>query len=427
MISFVHLSDIHFTKWSKGSFDIDSDLRNEIILDIKHNFAGKINNPYGILICGDIAFSGQEREYNSAIQFINEICNVASILENTVFCVPGNHDIDQNIPKSKPTVKAVQDSLAGSKGALQYDDQFIRFLSDDESARLLYEPLHNYNTFAQKYNCHYDIGHNAHSWKHNLKLTDTYSLCIVGLNSTFISNADDHATPNERLMKMSSIQIPQRRDNTIFLTLCHHPPECWDDADQSMQNTLNERIHLQLYGHKHTQSIKRTKKGLIINSGATHPSRWEPDWIPRYNWISLDIESKEDGHDYLLVIIHPRIYSPGASAFEQDASLSTKEYLEYSFDLGNSNQANTNHELAKTDDLKNNGIADSSTTDNERLLYDFINLPIERRNTILKKLKLCRDEDISKSHAEILHDIISRAKEARCLQALVEEVNKYKQ
>lgn len=45
MISFVHLSDIHFTKWSKGSFDIDSDLRNEIILDIKHNFAGKINNP----------------------------------------------------------------------------------------------------------------------------------------------------------------------------------------------------------------------------------------------------------------------------------------------------------------------------------------------------------------------------------------------
>ena len=31
MISFVHLSDIHFTKWSKGSFDIDSDLRNEII------------------------------------------------------------------------------------------------------------------------------------------------------------------------------------------------------------------------------------------------------------------------------------------------------------------------------------------------------------------------------------------------------------
>lgn len=41
MISFVHLSDIHFTKWSKGSFDIDSDLRNEIILDIKHNLDRK--------------------------------------------------------------------------------------------------------------------------------------------------------------------------------------------------------------------------------------------------------------------------------------------------------------------------------------------------------------------------------------------------
>lgn len=166
---------------------------------------------------------------------------------------------------------------------------------------------------------------------------------------------------------------------------------------------------------------------MIINSGATHPSRWEPDWIPRYNWISLDVESKEDGHDYLLVIIYPRIYNPSTSAFEQDTSLSTKEYLEFSFDLGDSKQVNVNHELVETENLKNDGITDHSPTDDERLLYDFINLPIERRSTILKTLKLCRDEDISKPHAEILHDIMEMAKETQCIEALAEEVNKYKQ
>lgn len=427
MISFIHLSDIHFTKYSGDKLDVDEDLRNEIILDIKHNFRNNIDNPYGILICGDIAYSGQEKEYVTAHQFIEDVCNAANIPNATIFCVPGNHDIDQNIPKSKVTVKALQDSLENAQNITEYDDQFAKTLRDTESAKLLYEPIYNYNVFAKTFNCHLNCSQNKYSWEKNIAMNSTYSLCIVGMNSTFISNADDHATENERLMKMSRIQIPQRRDNTIFLTLCHHPPECWDDADQSIQNTLNERIHLQLYGHKHTQSIKVTKKGLIINSGATHPSRKEPDWIPRYNWISLDVESKEDGHDYLLVIIYPRIYNPSTSAFEQDMSLSTKEYLEFSFDLGDSKLVNANHELVEAENLKNDGITDHSSTDDERLIYDFINLPIEKRNTILKKLKLCRDEDISKPHAEISYDIINKAKETQRLQALVEEVNKYKQ
>ncbi len=425
MISFIHLSDIHFTKLSEGRLDIDSDLRNEIILDIKHNFAGKIHNPYGILICGDIAYSGQKTEYNSAIQFINEICKAAGISENNVFCVPGNHDIDQSIPESKPTVKAVQDALARSQGTLQYDAQFISILSDDESARFLYEPIRNYNVFAKKYNCHFDIDQKAHSWERSRKLTDTYSLCIVGLNSTFISNADDHATKDERLMKMSSIQIPQRKDNTIFLTICHHPPECWDDADQSIQNAFNERIHVQLYGHKHTQSIEVKKKSVIIKSGATHPSRWEKDWIPRYNWISLDIESN-DGHNYLSIIVYPRIYNPDTTSFEQDTSLSTEEYLKYSLDLVDSKPVSVNYKTVEAESLKNNSLADSSQINVERLLYDFINLPIERRNKILKNLKLCRYEDIGKPHAEILNDIMEMVKETQCLEALAEEINKYK-
>ena len=37
MLSFIHLSDIHFRTFSGDPFDIDEDLRSELIYDISHN------------------------------------------------------------------------------------------------------------------------------------------------------------------------------------------------------------------------------------------------------------------------------------------------------------------------------------------------------------------------------------------------------
>lgn len=60
MLSFIHLSDIHFHKYSGDAYDIDHDLRCEIIRDISYEYRKKISTIDGILICGDIAFSGDE-------------------------------------------------------------------------------------------------------------------------------------------------------------------------------------------------------------------------------------------------------------------------------------------------------------------------------------------------------------------------------
>ena len=57
---FIHLSDIHFSKPGK-LFDLDSELRNQLELDVQRmtkNFEGGAN---GILVCGDIAFSGSTK------------------------------------------------------------------------------------------------------------------------------------------------------------------------------------------------------------------------------------------------------------------------------------------------------------------------------------------------------------------------------
>ena len=53
-ISFIHLSDIHFRKTSGSSVDIDADLRNAILTDIKINAKSILKNVKGILVGGDI-------------------------------------------------------------------------------------------------------------------------------------------------------------------------------------------------------------------------------------------------------------------------------------------------------------------------------------------------------------------------------------
>ena len=65
-ISFVHLSDIHFVKSSNNSADIDRELRDAIITDLDVNAKNTLENVSGILVSGDIAFSGAKAEYEKA-------------------------------------------------------------------------------------------------------------------------------------------------------------------------------------------------------------------------------------------------------------------------------------------------------------------------------------------------------------------------
>lgn len=54
MLAFIHLSDIHFTKYSGDQYDIDQDLRDELLRDISVFFKRCIHRVDGVLICGDI-------------------------------------------------------------------------------------------------------------------------------------------------------------------------------------------------------------------------------------------------------------------------------------------------------------------------------------------------------------------------------------
>ena len=83
-ISFIHLSDIHFSKLSGTSIDIDADLRNAVLTDIKYNLRENLQDVVGILVGGDVAFSAQKNQYKQAKEFLKGLTDGVGINEKSI-------------------------------------------------------------------------------------------------------------------------------------------------------------------------------------------------------------------------------------------------------------------------------------------------------------------------------------------------------
>lgn len=420
-ISFVHLSDIHFNKFSGDSLDLDDDLRNEILRDIRENAKEIIDKPEGILVCGDIAFSGKSKEYESASKFLQEICNILEIPETSVFCVPGNHDVDQEVTRGSQGFRDMQSAI---EGAADLDVKLSAYFHDPMYNSSLFHHIHEYNKFAGKFEC--NINTEKSKWSVDFSLSDDSVLRIVGLNSVVISS---HFDNDERLMVLGQYQIPQSDDGVAFISLCHHPPECWKDSD-TMKNKLNERVCVQLYGHKHNQRVRTVKNSLVIGSGATHPLRSEKDWKPRYNWLSICVEGTGEGRS-LKVRIYPRILNDNNDRFIPDANnCNGNDFIEYSQKLEKweSNKIQPTEETNPSNEsligTAREEVPQKTTQNPKRtLVYRFMELSFIARTGILSELNLINEEDEGVEHVDLLDKILQEAQEKGILEKMWDRVN----
>lgn len=96
MLTFVHLSDIHFHHRDTGTqFDLDEPLRVGVLENLKKERPG--GRPYdGILISGDVAFGGKQKQYEFADNWLTKLCQETGTEASAIFVVPGNHDVDRD-------------------------------------------------------------------------------------------------------------------------------------------------------------------------------------------------------------------------------------------------------------------------------------------------------------------------------------------
>lgn len=94
-IAFVHLSDIHFGQEKGGNLNIDNDAKAQLLIDVRKVVATlPEGRAAGLIVTGDIAHGGSEREYKDAGDWLDKVSEAAGCSITDVQLVPGNHDID---------------------------------------------------------------------------------------------------------------------------------------------------------------------------------------------------------------------------------------------------------------------------------------------------------------------------------------------
>ena len=421
-IAFIHLSDIHFRKSSGNRADIDADLRNAILMDIKYNAKAYLSNVKGILVGGDVAFAGQREEYDIAKEFLKEMASILEIDEKSIYCVPGNHDVDQQFIKSSKSILDAQSEIEKAETLDSADLLLERYILDQASPNLLFKSIEEYNNFVAAYGC--NINSEKPVWIEEFKLDNNLRLKICGMNSCIISSHKDHEDSAViRKMIIGQSQIPFYEDSVIWVSLCHHPVEFWKFADE-LQSKLDKRIDIQLYGHKHEQAIEANAERLVISAGATHPTRGK-SWKPRYNWISFECVRKKDDR-FVEVKTFPRVLSKDRDKFEADRQTCDAEtnFFKYEINIDEKRRKNLQDDnlIQAEGKAKNNNNSVVFQGIEKEIVYNFFELSYVQQNEILLKLNLFRNEYAGKRYIELIDKILVDAKEKNCLYQLNEMI-----
>jgi len=435
---FIHLSDIHFKKMIEGRItDVDDDVRNELVRDAKQESRafGEIT---GVLVTGDIAFSGSAEEYEIAENWLAQLCVAVECNPAQIWVVPGNHDIDRQAINSSASIQDCHDRLR--KAPLnRLEAELERYLQDNAARDAFLMPLKNYNDFAKRFECQLAPGDLY--WEDNLPLNDGWTLRLRGLNSVLVSDWLDNDESNATKLILTKKQIICRtEDGVVYLTLCHHPPDWCRDQD-GINDALDNRVHIQLFGHKHRQRVELAERRVRITAGAANPDTRESDWKPCYNFIAISVVH-DGGVPRLVVRIQPRIWSEQHWKFvgeDQNNGGYVKECIfelyslslphgktmegfemksELSAGVRRAGDPNQSVEPPLTLSRKE----EPTMNPRRRLAYRFYTLPYNVRLRVAQDLELVRDEDQDVPDAQLFERYFKRAQERKTLAQFWESV-----
>lgn len=407
-------------KDSNNPADIDRELRDAIITDLDINAKNALENVAGIFVLGDVAFSGTKTEYEKAKEYLLEISSLFSINPSDIYCVPGNHDVDLTIADKSLAVSQAQSAIDKHLLMDAADAAFEKSITDCSYNSILFEPLREYNEFANRFNC--NISAEKISWSKEFPLDCGLKLCLIGITSCFVPKSKD------RLMYIGQSQIPRHMPDTAVMLMCHHPPECWKFRSDIIDR-INKRADVQLYGHMHMQSVELNENNAILFSGATHPQR-AADWFPRYNWITVSSEII-DGDKILNIDIYPRILSESRDRFQADTSATTNGlFIHHAINIDRKRRQDLSDPCLcyKSAETPKDYAGETHTTVSEakiqsevnerELIYNFYELSVFQQFELLGKFKLILEQDKGLSVAAALNVAIQRAKEQGTLQSL---------
>jgi predicted MPP superfamily phosphohydrolase len=431
-LTFLHLSDIHFDAASGQVLDLNRDLRNQLQRDVKNELKPLVGTFDGVLVTGDIAYSGKTIEYERAKNWLDELCEMIGCGEHQVWVVPGNHDVERNkVSNSKP-LRDVHERLRKTL-ITKLDNEVVLTLRDETYKSVLFNPIDNYIKFAEKYEC--KVLPEKPFWESSgMKLNDGSLLCFWGLTSIIVSDDLDDVNTGKLVLGSPQVQIPNDDFSKTYVTLCHHPPDWLHDRDNVLPY-LNSRARVALFGHKHKEWIVLQQvegnSTLFIVAGAVHPER-NSGWQPRYNALSFEIVVKETARS-LKAHVYSRVWDRKLTSFQADRTSEGKEYREFTIPLQSwvppqikndldtevGKMVNESCQGTMMQTERVNSSKHSQTIGSREFTYKFLSLPFHVIVSIGVNLGLIQDEDERATEGDLVRRFYERAQTQGKLQDLI--------
>ncbi len=416
----IHLSDIHFRKSEISTVqDPNFHLRNELVRDVERQ-CRQLGTPDAIIVSGDIAFAGDPEEFAYATEWLAELCRACGCSMDSVFVVPGNHDVVRQSAE-RNLVQLIHRQIKQAEDPIS---AIAHQLRDPDAGRLLYESLDNYNQFALQFFCDLLPPERTRASR-DLKLNDGSTLRLWGLNTAFVSSRHDQK--GDLFVDPASLQII-REDGVANLVVAHHHLS-WLRQARELEDHLNDVAPVQIFGHVHTNRIDMNRDYVRLTASAANPERQEAGWEPGYNLIELSVDGGPDAR-MLRIKAHVRVWqtAPGGFQAKMDRASPVFDHL-IGLDRWSPPTASLYPTALPGDTSEpavggaalpiEGGHAMNTLRD---LGLRFYRLSFSKKSEIAGRLELLEDEDMGQPDHERFRRAFLRAHERGKLDALAEAV-----
>ena len=329
-ICFVHLSDIHFGQETGGQLTINNDIKERLIDDValvtNELSAGQAQ---GLIVTGDIAFSGKEAEYKVAANWLDRVTEAAGCDPCDIQVVPGNHDIDWN------EITALTEMML-MKIAEEGEPALDRFLERDADREVLFRRFSAYKPFAEAYRCPLNVSGQL-AEEHLVPLAPGRALRFIRLNSALACSKKDK---RGRLLLGARQRVLNERTGEELIVLCHHPLHWCQDSDDALLFIKN-RARVFICGHEHKPAFSIEEVGenrhlMKLAAGATIPPHSDKKHGYSYNFLEFEWDEATDA---LTVVVRARKWLNGEKRFSADEGLLRGEEARFTLGCPNFRQS----------------------------------------------------------------------------------------
>lgn len=288
------LTWLHLSDWHQKGPDFDRDVvRDALLRDIRERerIDPALAQVDFIVFSGDLAFSGDSKEYEAAREHLLEPILATTGLEpERMFFVPGNHDLHR-----ETVYEMLPPELQNPLGS---DAMVQKWLSPQKRGRTL-EPFEAYRAFVRAFTSQPtpDFGSIVRFDAADIQVA------LLGLNSAWMNarNRDAQGEIQDYGYTLIGEQqvhdsLQQIADADLRIAVVHHPFDWLSEFDRNRTEAkLGRNCHFILCGHTHNPQVKvlRGTGGdcIIVPAGASYDRRVpvDPRYANAYNWVHLDL------------------------------------------------------------------------------------------------------------------------------------------